>query len=407
MPLVKLTLVFAGIVLLLIRRWNLGLVLLFASAAVGLLFGHPLASVASDALAASVDPLTLRLAVSVVLIMTLSELLRETGSLTSMVESLQGLIPSGRLVIAALPALVGLLPMVGGAMFSAPMVNEAGDRLDVEDERNTFINYWFRHIWEYVFPLYPSMMLAAALLKLETFRLARATWPLTAAAVASGAAFGLVGMPGGAGPEISTSRSRELRALAASVWPIGLVVALSLTTPVDERARLILSLVFTIALVLVLKRITLGTLGRVLRQRIPWQTIAVLFGALIFRAVLDNSGAVRGVSRTLIQSQVPLSLIAFVVPFIAGLLTGLSHAAFSIGFPVVVPLVAAEGTTVPPGWAAWMMAGTFLGVMCSPLHLCLSLTTRIYFDAEWGPIYRRVVPSTLVVAATAAVLLVR
>jgi hypothetical protein len=99
-------------------------------------------------------------------------------------------------------------------------------------------------------------------------------------------------------------------------------------------------------------------------------------------------------------------MIAFVVPFIAGLLTGLSHAAFSIGFPIVIPLVAADGAPVASGWAAWMMAGAFLGVMYSPLHLCLSLT-RIYFEAEWGPIYRRIAPSTLAVAATAALLLVR
>lgn len=405
MPLVKLLLVFAGIVLLLSRRWNLGFVLLVASVAVGLLFGYPLPAVGRDVVLASVDLLTLRLALSVVLIMVLSELLRETASLQGMVEALQALIPSGRFVIAALPALVGLLPMVGGAMFSAPMVNEVGDQFDVDSERKTFINYWFRHIWEYVFPLYPSMVLAAALLNLETFQLASATWPLTAAAVVSGAVFGLTGMPRTPNSAArSSARLSRMRTLATSIWPIGLVIILSLFLPIDERATLILSLVVTIALLMITKHIPPVTLGHVLRKHIPWKTVLVLFGALIFRRVLDNSGAVRGVSETLIQSHVPLALIAFVVPFVAGLLTGLSHAAFSIGFPVMVPLVANDGVAVASGWAAWMMAGAFLGVMCSPLHLCLSLT-RVYFEAEWGPIYRRIAPSTLAVAATAAVLL--
>ncbi len=407
MALIKLGIVFAGIVLLLSRRWNLGLVLLLASATVGLLFGYPLPSVGRDALLTSVDLLTMRLAVSVVMIMVLSELLRETASLKGMVEALQGLIPSGSLVIAALPALVGLLPMVGGAMFSAPMVAEVGDRFNVDQERKTFINYWFRHIWEYVFPLYPSMMLAAALLNLETFQLASATWPLTAAAVVSGAIFGLMGMPQTPNTKRSSSaRFRRLRTLAASIWPIALVILLSLALPLDERATLILGLVVTIALVMIVERIQLRTLGRILRKRIPWKTVVVLFGALIFRRILDNSGAVLGVSEALIQSRVPAVLIAFILPFIAGLLTGLSHAAFSIGFPVVMPLVVPTGAAPTPGWAAWMMAGAFLGVMCSPLHLCLSLT-RVYFEAEWGPIYRRIAPSTLAVAATATVLLLR
>ena len=47
------------------------------------------------------------------------------------------------------------------------------------------------------------------------------------------------------------------------------------------------------------------------------------------------------------------------------------------------------------------MAGGFLGAMFSPVHLCLTLT-RIYFKAEWGPIYRRIALSALLMVATAA-----
>lgn len=405
MALIKLGLVFAGIVLLITRRWNLGIVLLLASAAVGSLFGYPLVSVARDVVYASVDLLTIRIAVSVVLIMVLSELLRETGSLRAMVAALQSLVPSGRLVIAALPALIGLLPMVGGAMFSAPMVNEVGDRFNLDRERKTFINYWFRHIWEYAFPLYPSMMLAAALLQMETFQLASVTWPLTLTAVVSGALFGLVTVPesSDAGAP-AASRAQQLRTLSAALWPIAAAIALSLGLPVDERARLILGLVVTIAVLMSVKNLGLATLGDILRHRLPWQTVMVIFGALIFRRVLDQSGAVHDVSAALIRSGVPLVLIAFLVPFVAGLLTGLSHAAFSIGFPIVLPLVAPSGGVPPTGWAAWMMAGAFLGVMWSPLHLCLSLT-RVYFEADWGPIYARIAPSTVFVALTAGLLL--
>jgi hypothetical protein len=31
--------------------------------------------------------------------------------------------------------------------------------------------------------------------------------------------------------------------------------------------------------------------------------------------------------------------------------------------------------------------------------------TRVYFEAEWGPVYRRIIPSSLGVAVTATVLL--
>jgi len=407
MALLKLGIVFAGIVLLLGRRWNLGLILVAASVVVGLLFGYPILSVGRDIVMTSVDMLTVRLALAVILIMVLSELLRETGGLHGMVEALQSLIPSGRIVMAALPALIGLLPMVGGAMFSAPMVNEVGDRLNVDSERKTFVNYWFRHIWEYAFPLYPSMMLAAALLRMETFQLARATWPLTLTAVVSGAIFGLIDMrPMGDADGDPSAPGPKWKGLAANIWPIVLVIVLSLTMPLDERVTLILSLIVTIASYMIIKGLKIGLLGDIVLRRIPWKTVLVIFGALIFRRVLEGSGAVHGVSQTLVESHVPPGLIAFVIPFMAGILTGLSHAAFSIGFPVVLPLVASAGAAPTPGWAAWMVAGAFLGVMWSPLHLCLSLT-RVYFGAEWGPIYRRIAPATVLVAATATFLLIR
>ncbi|MCK4314642.1 MAG: DUF401 family protein [Anaerolineae bacterium] len=400
--LLKLTIVFAGIVLLLSRKWNLGLVLLLASLAIGLLFGYPLVQVGRDVLLTTVDPLTLRLALAVVLIMILGELLHQTAGLKGMVESLQALIPDGRIVIATLPAMVGLLPMIGGAMFSAPMVNEVGNCLGVDRERKTFINYWFRHIWEYIFPLYPSMMLAAALLGLTTIQLAGATWPLTVTAVVGGLIFGLLGLPRrGADDPPPTSRWQSLRTLAASVWPVVLVIVLSLILPIDNRFTLIVSGLVTIVLMVIVKRFPLRDLWTILCERIPWQTVVVIFGALTFRCVLGNSGAILSTSDALTALHIPPALVAFTVPFIAGLLTGVSAAAFSIGFPVVLPLVVADGGTIAPAWVAWLMAGGFLGVMFSPVHLCLSLT-RVYFEADWGPIYRRIVPAALLVAATAA-----
>ena len=400
--LIKLTVVFAAIVLLMSRKWNLGLVLLLASVGVGILFGYPLLEIGRDLLLASIDPLTLRLGLAILLIMILGEVLRQNAGLGGMIEALQALIPDGRVVIAVLPALVGLLPMIGGAMFSAPMVNEVGDRLGVSEVRKTFVNYWFRHIWEPIFPLYPAMILAAALLDLTPAQLAQATWPMTMAAVTGGLLFGLLGMRrhGTAGlPPVP--RTRSLRVLATSIWPIALVIILSLILSIDEHINLILSLVITIGLTVIVRRIPLRDGWMLLRKRIPWLTMLVILGALSFRRVLDNSGAVVAVSDGLSELQIPAMAVAFGLPFIAGLLTGLSPAAYSIGFPVALPLAATDGGSIAPAWAMWLMAGGLLGALLSPVHLCLALT-REYFKTEWGAIYRHIVPAAVLVAATAA-----
>jgi hypothetical protein len=169
----------------------------------------------------------------------------------------------------------------------------------------------------------------------------------------------------------------------------------------------------TIALMMIFKHIPLRDLGTILHKRIPWKTVSVIFGSLIFRRVLDNSGAVLAVSDELTALHIPLPVLeltalhiplpvlAFGVPFITGLLTGLMAAGFSIGFPVILPLVLVDGGNIAPTWAAWMMSGGIVGTMLSPTHLCLGLT-RVYFKAQWGPIYRLLAPAAFLMTATAA-----
>jgi integral membrane protein (TIGR00529 family) len=249
------------------------------------------------------------------------------------------------------------------------------------------------------------MILAAELLHKTNAQLIAATWPLSVASFAGGLFLGLLKLPRrGDGDAPSTSRMRNLRILANSIWPIAFVVVLSLVLRIDDRLDLILSLVLTITLMMLVKRVPIGSLGIILRRHIPWKTVIVIFSALVFRRVLEQSGAVGAVSSGLTELNVPVGLVAFAIPFIASLLTGVVAAGYSIGFPVVLPLIVASGEAVPPAWAAWIVAGGFMGVMCSPMHLCFALT-RVYFKADWGSVYRFILPAAALVIATAAAML--
>jgi hypothetical protein len=122
----------------------------------GLLYGQNIADLTQQGIATLFDAATLRLMAAVLLIMVLGELLKAIASMERLVRSLEALIQDSRLILPIVPALIGLLPMLGGAMFSAPLVEGIGTSLKLRPEQKTYINYWFRHIWEYVFPLYGS-----------------------------------------------------------------------------------------------------------------------------------------------------------------------------------------------------------------------------------------------------------
>ncbi len=401
LTLLKLAGILAIILALLRLRWNLGLVLLLASAVTGWLFGRPAAGLALDAVQATLDPLTLRLVAIVLLITFLGELLRSTLQLEGLIRSLCDLFADARWLLALMPLLIGMLPMVGGAMFSAPMVDEASRRLNVDRENRTFLNYWFRHAMEPIFPLYPSLVLAAGLMGVPVQRLTLTQWPLFVAALAGGVLFGLLGtrqveLPAGGRPD----RRETVALLLKSVWPILLVLGLSVALKVD----LILSLVVTLALLVAVTRLGPARLWLTAR-RTPLDIVPIIVGAMVFRRVLESSGAVEAVSASLAELGIPLAVVVFAVPFVSGFLTGLAVAAFAIGFPIVFPLVGPD--VVGSGDGLRADTGGLVGLMLTPLHLCLSLT-RTYFKAEWGGIYRRMLPAVgLLVLTGALVLLIR
>jgi integral membrane protein (TIGR00529 family) len=396
----KLVGVLALIVGLLRLKWNLGGVLLLASAATGLLFGRAAGDLVRDALGATVDPLTLRLVAIVLLITFLGEILRSTLQLEGLIHSLADLFVDQRWLLALMPMLIGLLPMVGGAMFSAPMVEEASQGLDLSGERRTFVNYWFRHVWESVFPLYPSLILAAGLMGVSVQTLTATQWPLCLTALAGGILFGMVGIRGASTPGHDRPGHKDtLFLLLKSIWPIVLVLALSMLLGVD----LIGSLLVTVAILIAVHRLRPRQLWD-LARKMPLGTAPIIVGAMIFRRVLETSNAVEAASQAMANLGIPLPFVVFAVPMAAGLLTGLAVAAFAIGFPIVLPLCGPD--LIGSGYGFLAYAGGFVGLMLSPVHLCLALT-RIYFKAEWGGIYRRLVPAAflMIVAVTVTVAL--
>ncbi|MGD9145149.1 MAG: DUF401 family protein, partial [Anaerolineae bacterium] len=365
LDLMKLLGILALIIALLRLGWNLGLVLLLASALTGLLYGQTPGELILEVAGAVVDPLTLRLVAIVVLITFLGEILRSSLQMEGLIRALSDLFVDRRWLLALLPSLIGLLPMVGGAMFSAPMVQEASQGLSISRERQTYVNYWFRHAWETIFPLYPSLVLAAGLMGAPPQALTVTQWPLFLATVVGGILLGLLGIQRAQdGADTPPSRSQTLLLLFRSIWPILLVLGLSIVLGVD----LILSLLVTIAALIAVHRPGLGRLAA-LARRMPVGTVPIIFGAMIFRRVLESSHAIEAVSQALAGLGIPLPLIVFSVPLIAGLLTGLAVAAFAIGFPIVFPLCGPD--LVGSGYGLLAYAGGYVGIMITPMHLCL------------------------------------
>ena len=391
--LLKTAAVLVLIVILLRRKVSMSAVMPIGALVLALLYLLPPRKFVSACFTAIFAPKSLEMTITLMLTMVMENILRTTGMLKKMVSSLSAALPDRRVVMAAMPAMIGMLPSPGGAVFSAPMVSEAAGDADISAEQKALINYWYRHIWEYVSPLYPGIILAAGITGLTTQTLFVANLPFALSVVGWGVFFCLRGIGRQPTEPSVNGRGREFATFLAMISPI----MLALLLVVLFRVQAPLALGGAVLALYIVQRYTPAMIFKNLRESVSGKALFLVIGIMIFQEVLRVTGALKGISTFFVTSQMPVYLLLFLIPFIAGVMTGLTVGYVGITFPLLLPLM---GTTAPsPGLVALAFGAGFAGVMLSPIHLCYVLTCE-YFHADIARVYRRLfIPSACVMAA--------
>ncbi len=377
--LIKIGFIFFAIISLTFMKVNLWISLLGTTFLFGLLFHLPVVKIGADLVSAALDEKTLLLIAALFTILFFSNLLKETGRMSEILEGFTHILKDIRVVIAILPAMIGLMPLVGGALVSAPMVVEGSDQLKLSPERRTFINYWFRHVWEYILPTYPALILAAALVGVPVRKLGWINLPLTPVAILSGAMIGFWG--------ISNSKGGGKVSQRTSVWKLlknllPLIFALALV--IGFKVELAYAFGLTILGMILFYRMNPKLVLKALKGSLSIELFLTVVTVMGFKKVLESSQAILTISTFLSFSGVPFRLIAIFVPLTVALMTGMTIAPIAIGFPILIPLFQND-----PDFLNYMMlafASGIAGDLLSPFHLCLVLT-KDYFHAEWKGIF--------------------
>ena len=118
-PLIFILITF-GIVLLASRKLQLGYSLLIGTVLLGFLFRMGWTGFGLSIWSVLIHRETLNLLSVIFLVLILSETLRLSGQLERLVDASKNILHDLRLTVFFLPALIGMLPMPGGAYFSAP-----------------------------------------------------------------------------------------------------------------------------------------------------------------------------------------------------------------------------------------------------------------------------------------------
>ncbi len=300
---------------------------------------------------------------------------------TKMMEKITGSVESfaGFFSVALIPMLIGLLPMPGGALVSAVMIKDFAEKFNIPPEKAVFINYWFRHVWVTFWPLYPNIVIAMGILSADYLEIARSTYPILIASLISGA------LIVGSGKREIRKQSKDFRGLLY-MYPVLVIVIFTAITG-DLLIALIAAFLSIIAFNSAYKKIP-----EIFRKTVDLKIILLVIGVLIYKNAIEMSGASQAFYEEVITLSNPY-IAGFALPFVIAFATGIELSYTSVALPLLTSFTGTVNVVEKNLFVVFL--GGILGVLLSPMHLCLVLSAK-YFKARLYLVYRYLIPASLI-----------
>lgn len=332
-------------------------------------------------------------------VIILESAMRKTGMLEKMGVAAGNLFQDKRLATALLPTVIGFMPTVGGAYISAPLVEQASQGMEFSPVRKTFINYWFRHIWEFSVPLYPCVIMASVASGFSIGQIVLYQFVLTLGGAVLGYIFGFgktKSVQGTDGPLLL-----KIVSFLKATWPILftviLVIVSSMAIPLPKRWASLTTLsamIVSVSIFIIWKKPEWKTTRSILKESVKINYILLVLGSIAFKEILNQEIVRTQLQAFFFGAGIDPVFIAIILPLIVGLLVGITQASISISFSVLMSLTG--GATY--GIFALAFTAGQLGTLFSPVHVCIVLT-REYFKCKLNEVYRwMLVPSLFILA---------
>jgi len=297
-----------------------------------------------------------------------------------------------RTALFLLPAIFGLLPMPAGAMMTATLSDTTGDIIGIKNKLKFFFNYWFRHIWEFSWPLYPAIIIASGFshIKISQFILKQSIFLFISIII--GLIMLHILIPS---KKYSIYHEREendqwFKLSIHALWPIFFLIVLILVLKVSSLVALSL----TTILFILWKRISGKRIIEILKKSLISRTTFLILVILIFKGAIEHTTFLNSFVKFFEKRTSPLFAIT-TLPFSVGFVTGLTQAAVGVTFPFLMPLFSQYK---PFAYIAYVSG--FMGVMLSPFHLCL-ITTKEYYRVSMKEVYSMLIIPVIIIEFSA------
>jgi integral membrane protein (TIGR00529 family) len=369
--------------ILIYRNCHLGLALAAGAVAVGVLYDASLKTWFNVPYAAITSSANLYLAAALYFIMLLENVLRNQGITNRILKDFNAVLPDVRSVLVIIPALIGLLPSFGGAVFSAPLVKKTAEGLRLSGEHQFMINYWFRHVWEFFLPIYPGVLLAAAIIGVSTREIVVHFFWFGILMLIVGLLFLIRPVkPPAKDISLSQNRKEHFKDLIIVLSPVTSILALVILL----RWEVAWAVGLVVGILFLYYRYSFGAMKKAAEAAFNVKIMLIIAGALIFKEMMFQSGAVPAIVAAFEAWEIPGVMMIGTLCLVVSGLTGLPLGAIGAVFPLIL--------SYPPEMhmplAMVGMVCTAAGHMLTPTHLCLSATLDIF-----GTTFMKVLPQLI------------
>lgn len=402
MDVVGVAVAFGSVMFLVSKGISLWLSLLLGTGILGLLSQMGLDTFATALVNGLVSPTTLQLALAVALLSGLGRTMKESGDLELMVNSLVALFPKPKVLTMLLPALIGTINVPGGAIMSAPMVEENGKALGLDKPTQSAVNLFFRHIGFYVYPLQTSLILLSEVLGVSKQSIIRYNVLPTLVGLAVAYLYFLRGQT----VEVSIPKREKgiafyLKGFFLGFSPILLILCLVLMFNIPFHWASAAGLLLAAARNISGERKASAFVQRLKQLVTKWinyKLALAILSLMLFKSVVEACGITTTLTSAFLKYGIPLPILVVVLGFLTAYIFGTHLAASGLLAPLFAPLLpeAALGQ-----YTALMLVAIMLGYQLSPLHLCLVLTNQ-HFGVSYGQTVKKLaVPLLAIVVAMA------
>ena len=347
---------------------------------------------------------TIALTIGVVLIGMLTNAMKETGEIERLIDSLEAKVPAeGRMII--LPTIFGLLPIQGGALMSAPYIDEDGEKNVIAQHTKMFLNLWYRHV---IFIIYP---LSTTLIFISEQALGGKIHQIILIQIP---AF-LLSLLAGSVPLLKSRRNTSDLArkekngghtytqIFINFLPISITIivftSLTYLSNLSSFVSLAVSVPFGIATSFLLAGTPKTEIEKILKNGFSADNALAVVGVMIFYKTIQSSGLCNVLSGFIQQLTLPISFLITVTSFLMGIATGDNFAAVALSYAILEPLA---GGKLSLPMLSLLYVSAWVGHLLSPVHLCVALSYE-YFKPKFANFYRLYIPPALLILGIWAV----